>query len=475
VLAVALAGLLGVSALGVVAARARGPNQPLCGALALARLERAVPGCEGPARARAALAAGRAALGRKALREALGHYRAAATVAPDVAPAHDARGETATTLGEYEEALAAFERAAALAPSPEATLKVADVADRLGRADLAVRTLQAVAVPSRVHALAGTRVAAASLLECAPEHWANPALLWGRCVTGSRAAWAAAAAYSREAVPRWVFRILVEEGQRERALAFARERGWLRDGVEYCGRHALPVDDETAALLAMLAQPDRADCALPIAMRITDDGAARLGRLMLLDRAARSPDAGTRESARYFLRYRLPGHEVRRVAEALNATGWRLQHVHASPDEALGVFRRAIEADPRFSWPHHNIGRVHMARRDWEQARVWLERALEVNPDHWRALYNYGVTNAGLQRWPEALAAYRRAAAISPDDAELHANIGWTLIKLGQEAEAEQELSLAVRLNPGLRAERSYLDARYGRDARRGPTPVSTR
>jgi tetratricopeptide (TPR) repeat protein len=116
-----------------------------------------------------------------------------------------------------------------------------------------------------------------------------------------------------------------------------------------------------------------------------------------------------------------------------------------------------------------------MARRDWEQARVWLGRALEVNPDHWRALYNYGVTNAGLQRWPEALAAYRRAAAISPDDAELHANIGWTLIKLGQEAEAEQELSLAVRLNPGLRAERSYLDARYGRDARRGPTPVSTR
>ncbi len=450
-------------------------RSPVCGALAVLALDRAAPNCASVAAARAALAAGRAAAERKALRDALGHYRAAVAAAPDAAAAHAARGETAEMLGEYEEALAAFERAAALAPSIEASLHVGATADRLGRADLAVRTLEGAYGPWRRHAAKGARTAAAAFLGCAPVYWTSPGQLWTACVAGSRLAYTRTFEASREVVPRWVFRILVEEGQRERALAFARERGWLRDDVDYCGRHWLPIDDETAALLAMLTQPDRADCLLRIAVRVADDGAARLARLMLLDRVAHSPRPETRESAQYYLRYRLPDHEVPRRAEALNATGWRLQHVHGSADEALTVFQKAIEADPRFSWPHHNIGRIYMARHDYEQARVWLERALEVNPDHWRALYNYGVTNANLKRWPEALAAYRRALAISPNDAKLRANVGWTLIKLGQEAEAERELSIAVRLDPGLRAERNYLDARYGRDARSGPTPFSTR
>jgi tetratricopeptide (TPR) repeat protein len=293
-------------------------------------------------------------------------------------------------------------------------------------------------------------------------------------VTGARATYGFYFEASREEVPRWVFRILVEEGRRHRALAFARERGWLREDVEYCGHHALPIDDETSALLAILTQPERADCALPAAVRVADDGAARLGRMMLLDRIAHSREAETRERAQHFLRYRLPDHEIPRLAEALNATGSRLQHVHDDPDDALAVFQKAIQADPRFSWPLHNIGRIYMDRHDYEQARVWLERALAVNPDHWRALYNYGVTNANLQRWPEALSAYRGALAIAPGDARLHANIGWTLMKLGQEAEAERELQIALRLDPSLQAERNYLNARYGRDARGGPTPSST-
>jgi Flp pilus assembly protein TadD len=85
------------------------------------------------------------------------------------------------------------------------------------------------------------------------------------------------------------------------------------------------------------------------------------------------------------------------------------------------------------------------------------------------------VTSTNLKRWPEALSAYRKAQAISPDDARLHANVGWTLIELGQQGEADRELQIAIRLDPGLQAERSYLNSRYGRDARSGPTPFTAR
>src|SRR2546422_708158 len=448
----------------------------LCGTLGtVVPLDQVLPSCGGPAEAGGALPAGRGAAARAAVREALGHCRGPTAAAPDLVRAHVARGDVAEMLGEYDEALAAFQRAAAIEPSEDTSLRIGAAADRLGRVDLAVQTLEGAYGPWRRHAGAGARAAATNFATCAPVSWANPARLWHMCVNGSRDAYDFSFETSRETVPRWVFRILLGEGRRDRALAFARDRGWLREDVEYCGRHALPIDHETSALLAMLTQPDRADCALATAVGVADDGGARLGRMMLLDRIARSPQAETRERAQYYLRYRLPDHDVPRLAEALHATGLRLQHVHDAPDEALVVFQKAIEADPRFSWPHYNIGRIYMAKAHYEQARVWLERALAVNPDHWRALYNYGVTTANLKRWPEALSAYRKALAISPTDARLHANVGWTLIELGQQGEADRELQIAVRLDPSLQAERSYLNSRYGRDARSGPTPSSAR
>jgi len=448
----------------------------VCGALGAAiAADRIVPSCSGPARASRALSAGRASARRHAYRDALAQYRTAVVAAPDLPAAHLARGELADMLGEYDEALAAFQQAATLVPSRDTRLRLAATAERLGRVDLSVQTLESAYGTWREHASEGARYALATFAACAPVNLANPVRLWQLCVSGARDAYAFSVEGSREAVPRWVFRILVEDGRRDQALAFARQRGWGRQDVDYCGAHALPIDEETSALLAMLMHSSRGDCALATAVGIADGGGARLARLMLLDRIANSTLAETRERAQHVLRYRLPDHDVPRVAEALNATGWRLQNVYNAPDEALAVFQRAIEADPRFSWPHHNIGRLYMDKGDYERARVWLERALAVNPDHWRALYNYGVTSANLKRWPDALTAYRRALAISPGDARLHANVGWTLIELGQRTEADRELQTAVRLDPSLQAERAYLNTRYGPDARTGPTPVSSR
>jgi hypothetical protein len=41
--------------------------------------------------------------------------------------------------------------------------------------------------------------------------------------------------------------------------------------------------------------------------------------------------------------------------------------------------------------------------------------------------------------------------------------------------EGIRELQVAVGLDPSLQQEQAYLNARFGRDARQGPTPYSTR
>jgi tetratricopeptide (TPR) repeat protein len=54
----------------------------------------------------------------------------------------------------------------------------------------------------------------------------------------------------------------------------------------------------------------------------------------------------------------------------------------------------------------------------------------------------------GSRQWTQAIAARRHAIDASPDDPSLQLDLGWTLVKAGQFAEAETELSEAVRRAP---------------------------
>jgi tetratricopeptide (TPR) repeat protein len=423
-------------------------------------------GCAGSREARASLEAGRRAVAAKSFRQALDHFRTAVAQAPDLAAAHVARGDAAEALGEFDEALAAYRAAVRLAPSPHTRLRLGNVAARAGQLDLAAQSLDGADGPWRQHVLIGVAIGAARMAVCTPQHWPQVGLLWKVCVSEALEAGQAARASSSERVASYRFELLVEAGEHDTALALARQRGWVREGVRYCEAYGLPVSATAAALLAMLLQSQDADCLLPSGTRTGDDGLVRLGRMMLADRLERSTSPEVRAQAAWVLRYRLPGTDPAKLAESLNVTGWRLQHRFGQPQEAVAVFQRAIAADPSFSWPYHNIGRVYLNQGDLEQARVWLTRAVEVNPDHWRAQFNLAVALHQARRDDEALAAYERAAAMNPEDADTHANIGWILLKTGRDAEGIRALQTAVRLDPDLERERQYLDGRSGRDAR---------
>lgn len=431
--------------------------------VAIATLLIVCAGCGASHEGRASLAAGRQAMAAASFREALEHFRSAVAQAPGSAAAQQARGEAAEALGEFDEALEAYGAAARLAPSSDNRVRLGALAARAGQLDLASESLEDADGPWRRHALVGTGVGAVNMAICASQHWPQVLRLWNVCLPGGLSAGWAAQAASRDRVASYRFEILVEAGRGETALALARRRGWVRESARYCEARDVPVSADAAALLAMLLQPQQADCLLPIGARAGDDGLVRLGRLMLQDRVARSASAQVREQAAWVLRYRLPATDPVKAAESLNVTGWRLQHRFRRPQEALAAYTRAIAADPAFSWPYHNIGRLYLDQGDLDQARQWLTRALEVNPDHWRALVSLGLALHRAQRDDEALAAYSQAVAMDPDDAETRANIGWILVKTGRDAEGLRELQAAVRLDPSLDRERQYLESRSPR------------
>src|SRR5262245_28558310 len=414
-------------------------------------------------------------MNQNAIREALASFRDAARLSPDSAEVQLALGEAAEVLGEFDQALSAYEAAARRSPSTKTWVRVGRMADRMGNVNLAVQALEAGYGPWRHHAWEATKIGAATFGFCTSSVWPAFWLMWTHCVPAASAYGNHAFTSSSERTPEEVFSILVEAGQRERALALARGRNWLRDGADYCRARDLPVSYQTPGLLAMLLHPEEAVCNVDLGTEAADGGLTNMGRMILSIQAEKASSPEVRKRAEWTLRYRLPDHQVQKTAESLNVTGYRLQHRLKRPAEAVEAFQKAIAADSTFSWPYNNIGLLYMNQNDNEQALAWFTKAVEVNPNHLRAVHNQGRAAHKLKRYDQAATAYSRTIAIDPSYAEAHANLGRVLIEAGRQTEGYRELQVAVSLDPSLEQEQRFLNARFGRDARQRPTPYDTR
>lgn len=427
-------------------------------------------GCSGPdARVRGPLQSGDDAARQHALREALNHYRTAAVAEPASLEAQTRRGAMAEALGEFDEALEAYGRAARLEPSALTFYRAGAMAERMGNHGLAVDYLTASlgAAPTRGERVAqGFRhgierlsaVLAASRFSRMLPDWVFRSLTVGRAVLST-------AGLDRDVVAGTLFSSMIEAGEPARALELAKARGWVRAGADYCsGAHGEAA--ETRALVGMLVAPEQTDCLLALGRSLTDGGLVRLSRLVLLDRSRNSADPKVRREALAFLRERLPARDVPKVAESLNIAAYNLHHRFGDPGDAAVVYQRAIAADSEFSWPYANLGRLYMDMDEAELGLEWLEAAVRINPSHFRAWVNLGLALYSLRRYDEAVPAYQAALAINPTDAFVHAYLGRSLLSLGRDGEGVRELQTAVRLDPSLTEERDLLGRRVAADPR---------
>ena len=398
---------------------------------------------------REALSEGRRELRMGAYRDALEHFRVAVAKDPSSVPALTERGETAEFLGEFDEALEAFEAAARLKPSAARFYRVGALADRMGHTPEAVEWLKAT-------------------LAAAPARRSEP---WIDVLQGLLVRFRV----SREDVAERLFRVHVDAGDSAAALDLARNEKWIIEGANYCEEPLEKVSEETQELLAVLVHPQSAECLYSLGEDLTNKHFARLGRRVMMEavRHAKGPEA--RERAEAFLRARLPAHEVARAAEALNAVGNTLGFRYSKTDDGLAAFEKAIAADPAFSWPYSNVANLMVRRGKRELGIEWYRKAIAVNPNHWRAHLGLGSALMRAKRYDEALTELRAAVALLPGDAESHSNLGRVLLNLYKEQDGIRELQIAVRLNPENREDQRLLNSRLQASTQKAPPPAKTR
>jgi tetratricopeptide (TPR) repeat protein len=117
-------------------------------------------------------------------------------------------------------------------------------------------------------------------------------------------------------------------------------------------------------------------------------------------------------------------------------------------EQAEGLYRRALDADPFLVAALINLGNLHYARNRLAEALALYEQAISLAPDYFEAHYNRANVLHDATRFDQAALSYEAALSLDPGHAEAHFYLAVTLEKLERSADARPHWEVYQRLEP---------------------------
>lgn len=143
-----------------------------------------------------------------------------------------------------------------------------------------------------------------------------------------------------------------------------------------------------------------------------------------------------------------PSGQTGQVGEVLAAA--LEAHAAGDLDEAVELYEEVLVLDPQNRFAYYNLGLIDQTRGLEEEAAAEYEQAIAVAPGFTPAIFNLAIIRAGQGAVDEAIELYRDVIEVNAEDARAHLNLGFLLIETGERNEGEDELALAVELDPSL-------------------------
>jgi tetratricopeptide (TPR) repeat protein len=127
--------------------------------------------------------------------------------------------------------------------------------------------------------------------------------------------------------------------------------------------------------------------------------------------------------------------------------GWLLHLLGRSAD-ALTTYQKAMALQPRAIEPKLGAMLPLMALRRWSETEKLCAEVLVLAPGDFLALSRSAYVSYQLGRWEKAASSYRQVVALYPSNIEMHAGLGWALLKQGKGADARPEFERILSVAP---------------------------
>ncbi len=120
-------------------------------------------------------------------------------------------------------------------------------------------------------------------------------------------------------------------------------------------------------------------------------------------------------------------------------------------DEAIAVYRRAIEIQPHSSTAHNSLGTVFFEKGQMEPAIEAFRKASELDPLAPRPFNNWGAALQKLGDYAGSIVPLRRSLELDPQSSVTFNNLGVALFTTGNADGAIQAFEKSVAIDPNQR------------------------
>ena len=136
-----------------------------------------------------------------------------------------------------------------------------------------------------------------------------------------------------------------------------------------------------------------------------------------------------------------------RDAVQLFARGIALEEDAANHAEAILIYNRVLELDPKHAAAHINLGTLFYNRSDYVRAEKHYRAAIEIDSRYALAYFDLGNVLDETGRVPEAIKTYQTALSLAPTYADAHYNLALAYEKSKQPRKALAHWKAYIKLD----------------------------
>lgn len=115
-------------------------------------------------------------------------------------------------------------------------------------------------------------------------------------------------------------------------------------------------------------------------------------------------------------------------------------------DEAVYMFKKSIEADPKYYKAYYNLGYIYLIREKPNMALVQFKKAVKYKDDFAYGYYNMGCAYLKLKQYGNARYNFFRAIDTKGDEPIFYYNLAYTFKMQGKEKQAQTYLEIYNKL-----------------------------